>query len=176
MQIRKELLYNTNQYFLDWQVEHWSITFFFIIYWFCSKNNISQCMIAKKLGLLTSTVHNAVKQFRDSGEILSKHQVCNNCLKCVTFKRWDSTAWETALYFGKTSSLNPVQCCNQKCSLKLGFARRRPRINSVQKQEEESSGRKLTWVGLKDMETCSVFREVHISAFFFLFLKNRHWI
>ena len=34
------------------------------------KDNVSQCKIAKNLGLSPSTVHNIVERFRESGEIL----------------------------------------------------------------------------------------------------------
>ncbi len=54
------------------------------------KNKISQCKIAKNLGLSPSTIHNIVKQFRESGEISVKKDR-TSLLNMCNFQAQDGT-------------------------------------------------------------------------------------
>ena len=64
------------------------------------KDNVSQCKIAKNLGLSPSTVHNIVKRFRESGEILvRKGQGWKPLLKACDHQSPQAVLFEKPLYY-----------------------------------------------------------------------------
>ena len=111
------------------------------------KNNISQSKIARNLGISTSTVHNIIKRFRESGEITAgkRHarkprlndrdlrSLRRHCLKnrheCVK----DITKWAQE-NFRKPLSVNTVRHYISKCKLKLYHAKQKPFMNNIQKR------------------------------------------
>jgi len=115
----------------------------------CNKiveNNVSQCKIAKALQISSSTVHNIIKRFRETGEI-SVHKgqgrrtlldargfqaLRQNCITrrhdCVN----DITKWAQK-YFQKPLSVNTIRCAICRCQLNLYHAKRKPYVNMVQK-------------------------------------------
>ena len=116
------------------------------------KNNVPQRTIARNLGISSSTVHNIIKRFRESGEITAcKRQgrkptlnACDlrslrrHCIKnrhqCVK----DITTWAQE-HFRKPLSVNTVRRYIRKCNLKLYYAKQKPFINNTQKR------RRLLW-------------------------------
>ena len=116
------------------------------------KNNVHQRTIARNLGISSSTVHNIIKRFRESGEITAcKRQdrkptlnardlrsLRRHCIKnrhqCVK----DITTWAQE-HFRKPLSVNTVRRYIRKCNLKLYYAKQKPFINNTQKR------RRLLW-------------------------------
>ena len=116
------------------------------------KNNVPQRTIARNLGISSSTVHNIIKRFRESGEITAcKRQgrkptlnardlrsLRRHCIKnrhqCVK----DITTWAQE-HFRKPLSVNTVRRYICKCNLKLYYAKQKPFINNTQKR------RRLLW-------------------------------
>ena len=113
------------------------------------KHNVSQHKIAKNLGLSPSTVHNIVKIFRESGEIIvckgqgqklllnaRNHQALRRyCLRNRHATMMDMVTWAQE-YFGKSLVLNTVHHCIKKCSLKLYYAKRKAFIHFAQKSHQ----------------------------------------
>ena len=116
------------------------------------KNNVPQRTIARNLGISSSTVHNIIKRFWESGEItackrqgwkptlnardlrsLRRHCIKNRhqCVKDIT-----TCAQE---HFRKPLSVNTVRRYIRKCNLKLYYAKQKPFINNTQKR------RRLLW-------------------------------
>ncbi len=110
------------------------------------KNHISQCKIAKNLGLSPSTIHNIVKRFREFREItvhvgqVRKPQL--NVLELWAL-RWhcirdrhaavlNIATWAQE-YFRKLLSITTVCCCIKKCNLNICYSRRKLYINSMQR-------------------------------------------
>ena len=116
------------------------------------KNNVSQSTIARNLGISTSTVHNIVKRFRESGEITARKRhgrkptlnACDlrslrrHCIKNRHQSVKDITAWAQE-HFRKPLSVNTVRRYICKCRLKIYYAKRKPFINNIQKR------RRLLW-------------------------------
>ncbi len=110
------------------------------------KNNVPQCQIAKALQISSSTVHNIIKRFRETGEIsVHKGQGRRPLLDarglqalrrhCITH-RHDSvihiTKWAQE-YFQKPLSVNTIHRAFCRCQIKLYHAKRKPYVNMVQK-------------------------------------------
>ncbi len=111
------------------------------------KNNVPQYQIAKSLQISSSTVHNIIKRFKESGEIsvreglgrrplLDAHGLRALRRHCVT--HWhdsviDITKWAQE-YFQKPLSVNTIRCAICRCQLKLYNAKRKPYVNMVQKR------------------------------------------
>ncbi len=103
---------------------------------FYFKNNVPQCQIAKALLISSSTVHNIIKRFRETGEIsVCKAQGVRTLLDarglqalrwhCITH-RHDSIIDITKLaqeYFQKPLSVNPIRRATCRCQLKLYHAK-----------------------------------------------------
>ncbi len=116
------------------------------------KNNVSQRAIARNLGISSSTVHNIIKRFRESGEIAArKHQgrkptlnardlrsLRRHCIKNRHHSVKDITTWAQE-HFRKPLSVNTVRRYIYKCKLKLYHAKQKPYINNTQKR------RRLLW-------------------------------
>ncbi len=112
------------------------------------KNNVSQRQIAKALQMqiLSSTVHNIIRSFRETGEIsvckgqgrrplLDAHGLWALRRHCVTHRHdsvIDITKWAQE-YFQKPLSVNTIRRAICRCQLKLYHAKRKPYVNMVQK-------------------------------------------
>ncbi len=106
------------------------------------KNNVPQCQIAKALQISSSTVHDIIKRFRETGVI----SMCNgqgrrplldarglralrrHCINHRHDSVIDITKWAQK-YFQEPLSVNTI--C--RCQLKLYHAKRKPYVNMVQK-------------------------------------------
>ncbi len=111
------------------------------------KNNVPQRPIAKTLQITSSTVHNIIKRFRETGEISvrkgqGRRPLLDACglralrWHCIT--HWhdsviDITKWAQE-YFQKPLSVNTISCAICRCQLKLYHAKRKPYVNMVQKR------------------------------------------
>ncbi len=110
------------------------------------KNNVPQCQIAKALQISSSTVHNIIKRFRETGEIsVRKGQGRRPLLDarglralrrhCITHRHdsvIDITKWAQE-YFQKPLSVNTIRRAICRCQLKRYHAKRKPYVNMVQK-------------------------------------------
>ncbi len=110
------------------------------------KTNVSQHQIAKGLQISSSTVHNIIKRFRETGEIsVHKGQGRRPLLDarglralrrhCITHRHdsvIDITKWAQE-YFQKPLSVNTMRRAICRCQLKLYHAKRKPYVNIVQK-------------------------------------------
>ncbi len=111
------------------------------------KNNVPQRQIAKALQISSSTVHNIIKRFRETGEIsVRKGQGRRPLLDarglralrrhCITHQHdsaIDITKWAQE-YFQKPLSVNTIRRAICRCQLKLYHAKRKPYVNMVQKR------------------------------------------
>ncbi len=137
------------------------------------KNNISQCKIAKTLGLSPYTIHNIVKRFRESREItvhvgqgrkpqlnvldlwaLRWHCIRNRHAAVLNISTWAQE------YFRKPLSFTTVCCCIKKCNLNLCYSRRKLYML------RGSLGQSSSQIVKKTVEMCSVLRWVHMSTCF----------
>ncbi len=110
------------------------------------KNNIPQRQIAKALQIASSTVHNIIKRFRETGEIsvlkgqgrrplLDAHGLWALRRHCITHQHdsvIDITKWAQE-YFQKPLSVNTIRRAICRCQLNLNHAKRKPYVNMVQK-------------------------------------------
>ncbi len=113
------------------------------------ENNIPQHQIAKALQISSSTVHNIIKRFRETGEIsVRKGQGQRPLLDarglralrrhCITH-RHDSVIWHTKWaqeYLQKPLSVNTIRRAICRCQLKLYHAKRKQYVNMVQKRRQ----------------------------------------
>ncbi len=111
------------------------------------KNNVPQRQIAKALQISSSTVHNIIKRFRETGEIsVRKGQgqipLLDACglralrQHCITHWHdsvFDITKWAQE-YFQKPLSVNTICRAICRCQLKLYHSKRKPYVNMVQKR------------------------------------------
>ncbi len=111
------------------------------------KNNVPQHQIAKALQISSSTVHNIIKRFRETGEIsvrkgqgrrplLDAHGLQALRRHCITHRHdsfIDITKWAQE-YFQKPLSVNTIRRSICRCQLKLYHAKRKPYVNMVQKR------------------------------------------
>ncbi len=111
------------------------------------KNNVPQCQIAKALQISSSTVHNIIKRFRETGEIsVHKGQGRRPLLDarglralrrhCITHRHdsvIDITKWAQE-YFQKPLSVNTIRRAICRFQLKLYHAKRKPYVNMFQKR------------------------------------------
>ncbi len=52
------------------------------------KNNIPQCQIATALQISSSTVHNIIKRFRETGEISVRHCITHQHDSVIDITKW----------------------------------------------------------------------------------------
>ncbi len=111
------------------------------------QNNVPQHQIAKALQISSSTVHNIIKRFRETGEIsVRKGQGRRPFLDarglqalrrhCITHRHdsvIDITKWAQE-YFQKPLSVNTIRRAICRCQLNLYRAKRNPYVNIVQKR------------------------------------------
>ncbi len=118
------------------------------------KNNVLQCQIS------SSTVHNIIKRFRETGEIsVRKGQGRRPLLDarglralrwhCITHRHdsvIDITKWAQE-YFQKPLSVNTIRRAICRCQLKLYHAKRKPYVNMVQTFDIHvgNHGRRVLW-------------------------------
>ncbi len=110
------------------------------------ENNVPQRKIAKALQISSSTVHNIIKRFRETGEIsvrkgqgwrplLNAHGLRALRRHCITHRHdsvIDITKWAQE-YFQKPLSVNTIRRAIYRCQLKLYHSKRKPFVNMVQK-------------------------------------------
>ncbi|KAK3544070.1 hypothetical protein QTP86_000872 [Hemibagrus guttatus] len=108
---------------------------------------VSQRKIAKSLKLSSSTVHNIIQRFRESGTIsVRKGQGRKTILNardlralrthCITYRNatvMEITTWAQE-YFQKTLSVNTIHRAIRRCRLKLYRSKKKPYLNMIQKR------------------------------------------
>ncbi len=146
------------------------------------KNNVPQRQIAKALQMSSSTVHNIIKRFRETGEtsvrkgqgqrpLLDARGLRTVRRHCITHRHdsvIDITKWAQE-YFQKPLSVNTIRRAICRCQLKLYHAKRKPYVNKVQKRHRvlwAKANLKWKWFqsvknGFK-LEKCSMVRRVQI--------------
>ncbi|KAI2665782.1 Transposable element Tc1 transposase [Labeo rohita] len=104
------------------------------------KNNVPQRQIAKALQISSSTVHNIIKRFRETGEISVAEDLCwmpvvfrRHCITHQHDSVIDITKWAQK-YFQKPLSINTIRRAICRCQLKLYYAKRMSYVNMVQKR------------------------------------------
>ncbi|KAK3516439.1 hypothetical protein QTP70_012920 [Hemibagrus guttatus] len=110
------------------------------------QKGVSQRNIAKSLKLSSSTVHNIIQRFRESGTIsVRKGQGRKTILDardlralrrhCITYRNatvMEITTWAQE-YFQKTLSVNTIHRAIRRCRLKLYRSEKKPYLNMIQK-------------------------------------------
>ncbi len=111
------------------------------------QKGVSQRKIAKSLKLSSSTVHNIIQRFRESGTIsVRKGQGRKTILDardlralrrhCITYRNatvMEITTWAQE-YFQKTLSVNTIHRAIRRCRLKLYRSKKKPYLNRIQKR------------------------------------------
>ncbi len=111
------------------------------------QKGVSQRKIAKSLKLSSSTVHNIIQRFRESGTIsVCKGQGRKTILDardlralrrhCITYRNvtvMEITTWAQE-YFQKTLSVNTIHRAIRRCRLKLYRSKKKPYLNMIQKR------------------------------------------
>ncbi len=111
------------------------------------QKGVSQRKIAKSLKLSSSTVHNIIQRFRESGTIsVRKGQVRKTILDardlralrrhCIIYRNatvMEITTWAQE-YFQKTLSVNTIHRAIRRCRLKLYRSKKKPYLNMIQKR------------------------------------------
>ncbi len=111
------------------------------------QKGVSQRKIAKSLKLSSSTVHNIIQRFRESGTIsVRKGQGWKTILDardlralrrhCITYRNatvMEITTWAQE-YFQKTLSVNTIHRAIRRCRLKLYRSKKKPYLNMIQKR------------------------------------------
>ncbi|KAK3566921.1 hypothetical protein QTP86_004930 [Hemibagrus guttatus] len=111
------------------------------------QKGVSQRKIAKSLKLSSSTVHNIIQRFRESGTIsVPKGQGRKTILDardlralrrhCLTYRNatvMEITTWAQE-YFQKTLSVNTIHRAIRRCRLKLYRSKKKPYLNMIQKR------------------------------------------
>ncbi|KAK3571804.1 hypothetical protein QTP86_020594 [Hemibagrus guttatus] len=111
------------------------------------QKGVSQRKIAKSLKLSSSTVHNIIQRFRESGTIsVRKGQGRKTILDardlralrrhCITYRNatvMEITTWAQK-YFQKTLSVSTIHRAIRRCQLKLYRSKKKPYLNMIQKR------------------------------------------
>ncbi|KAK3545302.1 hypothetical protein QTP70_003658 [Hemibagrus guttatus] len=111
------------------------------------QKGVSQRKIAKSLKLSSSTVHNIIQRFRESGTIsVRKGQGRKTILDardlralrrhCITYRNatvMEITTWAQE-YFQKTLSVNTIHRAIRRCRLKFYRSKKKPYLNMIQKR------------------------------------------
>ncbi len=111
------------------------------------QKGVSQRKIAKSLKLSSSTVHNIIQRFRESGTIsVRKGQGRKTILDardlrafrrhCITYRNatvMEITTWAQE-YFQKTLSVNTIHRAIRRYRLKLYRSKKKPYLNMIQKR------------------------------------------
>ncbi len=139
------------------------------------KNNVLRRQIAKALQISSSTVHNIIKRFRETGEIsvrkgqgrrplldarglraLRRHYITHRHDSVIDITKWAQE------YFQKPLSVNTIRRAFCRCQLKLYHAKRKPYVNMVQKR------RRVLWSKAHLNRTVSKWKSVLWSDEFLL--------
>ncbi len=110
------------------------------------QKGVSQRKIAKSLKLSSSTVHNIIQRFRESGTIsvhkgqgrktiLDAHDLQALRQHCITYRNatvMEITTWAQE-YFQKTLLVNTIHRAIRRCRLKLYRSKKKPYLNMIQK-------------------------------------------
>ncbi len=84
------------------------------------KNNVPQCQIAKALQISSSTVHNIIKRFRETGEIsVRKGQGRRRCWMPVVFGPSDDTASLIGMILSLILLNGPRNTSRNHCHLQM---------------------------------------------------------
>ncbi len=111
------------------------------------QKGVSQRKIAKSLKLSSSTVHNIIQRFRESGTIsVRKGQGQKTILDardlralrrhCITYRNatvMEITTWAQE-HFQKALSVNTIHRVIRRCQLKLYRSKKKPYLNMIQKR------------------------------------------
>ncbi len=111
------------------------------------QKGVSQRKIAKSLKLSSSTVHNIIQRFRESGTISvckgqGRKTILDACdlralrRHCITYRNatvMEITTWAQE-YFQKTLSVNTIHRAIRRCWLKLYRSKKNPYLNMIQKR------------------------------------------
>ncbi|KAK3511702.1 hypothetical protein QTP70_014531 [Hemibagrus guttatus] len=111
------------------------------------QKGVSQRKIANSLKLSSSTVHNIIQRFRESGTIsVRKGQGRKTILDardlralrrhCITYRNatvMEITTWAQE-YFQKTLTVNTIHRAIRRCRLKLYRSKKKPYLNMIQKR------------------------------------------
>ncbi len=111
------------------------------------QKGVSQRKIEKSLKLSSSTVHNIIQRFRESGTIsVRKGQGQKTILDardlralrrhCITYRNatvMEITTWAQE-YFQKTLSVNTIHHAIRRCRLNLYRSKKKPYLNMIQKR------------------------------------------
>ncbi|KAK3522396.1 hypothetical protein QTP86_009540 [Hemibagrus guttatus] len=111
------------------------------------QKGVSQRKIAKSLKLSSSTVHNIIQRFRESGTIsvrkgqdrktiLDAHDLRALRRHCITYRNatvMEITTWAQE-YFQKTLSVNTIHRAIRRGRLKLYKSKKKPYLNMIQKR------------------------------------------
>ncbi|KAK3524860.1 hypothetical protein QTP86_010093 [Hemibagrus guttatus] len=111
------------------------------------QKGVSQRKIAKSLKLSSSTVHNIIQRFRESGTIsvrkgrgrktiLDARDLRALRRHCITYRNatvMEITTWAQE-YFQKTLSVNTIHRAIRCCRLKLYRSKKKPYLNMIQKR------------------------------------------
>ncbi len=111
------------------------------------QKGVSQRKIAKSLKLSSSTVHNIIQRFRESGTISvrkgqGRKTILDACdlralrRHCITYRNatvMEITTWAQE-YFQKTLSVNTIHRAIRRCRLKLYRSKKKPYLNMIQKR------------------------------------------
>ncbi len=94
------------------------------------KNNVPQRQIAKALQISSSTVHNIIKTFRETGDLCWMLGPSDDTASLIVI---DITKWAQE-YFQKPLSVNTICHAICRCQLKLYHVKRKTYVNMVQKR------------------------------------------
>ncbi len=111
------------------------------------KNNVPQYKNEKALQISSSTVHNIIKRFRETGEISVRmgqgrrhllyarglRALRRHCIIHLHDSVIDITKWAQE-YFQKSLLVNTIRRAIYRCQLKLYYAKSKPYMNMVQKR------------------------------------------
>ncbi|KAK3506358.1 hypothetical protein QTP70_029762, partial [Hemibagrus guttatus] len=123
------------------------------------QKGVSQRKTAKSLKLSSSTVHNIIQSFRESGTIsVRKGQGRKTILDardlrrhCITYRNatvMEITTWAQE-YFQKTLSVNTIHRAIRRCRLKLYRSKKKPYLNMIQHRHFLWAKAHLKWTVAK---------------------------
>ncbi len=144
------------------------------------QKGVYQRKIAKSLKLSSSTVHNIIQRFRESGTIsVRKGQGRKTILDardlralrrhCITYRNatvMEITTWAQE-YFQKTLSVKRIHRAICRCRLKLYRSKKKPYINisHINKAQAFSLGQGSFKMDCGKVENCSVVRRINLKFF-----------
>ncbi len=142
------------------------------------KNNVPQCQFANALQISSSTVHNIIKRFSETGEIsVRKGQGQRYLLdarglrdlrpQCITHRHdsvMDITKWAQE-YFQKPLLVNTIRRAICRCQLKIYHAKRKPYCDHGPEVPSCLVGQGSFQMDCFKVETCSMVRRVQLYTY-----------